>query len=198
MFTLLVFGIFFIAILVSLDQISKVLAVQFLMGKPDIALVDGVLQLHYLENTGAAFSALEGARWLFLIITPIICVFLVFVLYRTVGVMVAGRNSLIKISAKPSASSASPQKLSANLRNRFLPLYLLDSMLLAGAIGNYLDRLHNGYVVDFIYFSLINFPVFNVADMYVTVSVIMGAALLLFYYKDSDLQMLFPKQGDKK
>jgi len=60
--------------------------------------------------------------------------------------------------------------------------------LIAGAIGNYIDRIINHYVVDFIYFSLIDFPVFNVADCYVTVSVIILFFLVLFYYKDEDFE----------
>ena len=59
--------------------------------------------------------------------------------------------------------------------------------LSAGAIGNYIDRVSNNYVVDFIYFSLIDFPVFNVADIYVTVAIFFLLILILFYYKDEDL-----------
>ena len=47
-----------------------------------------------------------------------------------------------------------------------------------------------GYVRDFIYFKLINFPVFNVADIYVTVSIVCFAILILFYYKEDDFSFL--------
>ena len=66
---------------------------------------------------------------------------------------------------------------------RFLPLT-------AGAVGNFYDRFLNHYVVDFIYVSLINFPVFNVADIYVTVSVAVFLLLYLLYYKDEDFAFL--------
>ena len=53
-------------------------------------------------------------------------------------------------------------------------------------MGNLIDRVWHHYVVDFIYFSLINFPVFNIADCYVTVSVIIFIILILFVYKNED------------
>ncbi len=49
-----------------------------------------------------------------------------------------------------------------------------------------IDRFARGYVVDFFYFSLIHFPVFNVADCYVVVGAVIALLLLLFYYKEED------------
>ena len=71
---------------------------------------------------------------------------------------------------------------------KYIPLDYVIVFLIAGAIGNYIDRITNNYVVDFIYFSLINFPVFNVADIYVTVAVIVLFLLILVFYKDEDLE----------
>ena len=73
---------------------------------------------------------------------------------------------------------------------RFLPLFAVLTDLTAGAFGNFYDRFLNHYVVDFIYVSLINFPVFNVADIYVTVSVAVFLLLYLLYYKDEDFAFL--------
>ena len=70
-------------------------------------------------------------------------------------------------------------------------------MISAGAVGNMIDRVSQGYVVDFLYFKLINFPVFNVADIYVTVSVVCFAVLILFYYKEDDFSFL-KKTGTNK
>ena len=47
-----------------------------------------------------------------------------------------------------------------------------------------------GYVVDFFYFKWIDFPVFNVADIYVTVTMILLLILILFFYKEEDLDFL--------
>ena len=59
-------------------------------------------------------------------------------------------------------------------------------ILTAGAIGNFIDRLTRGYVVDFFYFSLIDFPVFNIADMYVVCSGILLVILVCFRYKNDE------------
>ena len=66
--------------------------------------------------------------------------------------------------------------------------------LLSGAIGNFIDRMIRGFVVDFFYFSLIDFPIFNVADIYVTVSFVVLAVLILFVYKEEDLAVYTPKK----
>ena len=47
-----------------------------------------------------------------------------------------------------------------------------------------IDRLKGTYVVDFIYFKIINFPIFNVADIYITCSAFALVLLTVFYYKD--------------
>lgn len=166
----MIWNIVIILLLIFLDQITKIGAIAFLKDKADIILIKGVLQLHYLENTGAAFSMLEGKQLLFSIITPILCVGLLYILGKM------------------------PKT------NKNLPLNYIIVFLVAGAIGNYIDRIMNHYVVDFIYVSLINFPVFNVADCYVTVSVILLFVLIMFYYKDEDLEELkqhlrFKKNG---
>ena len=71
-------------------------------------------------------------------------------------------------------------------KNRYyLPLSVTALVMVSGALGNFIDRVCRGYVVDFIYFSLIDFPVFNVADIYVTVSTIVFCLLLFFYYKEA-------------
>ena len=70
-------------------------------------------------------------------------------------------------------------------------------LFVAGAIGNLIDRICQNYVVDFFYFKLIDFPIFNVADIYVTVAAIMFIVLCLFYYKEEDFEFLFPDKGKK-
>ncbi len=72
-----------------------------------------------------------------------------------------------------------------NKRNDF-PLWVRCTMavVLAGAIGNLIDRVFFGYVVDFLYFKLINFAIFNVADCFVVVGTIIIAVYLLFVYKE--------------
>lgn len=64
-------------------------------------------------------------------------------------------------------------------------------LFFAGAIGNFIDRVTQRYVVDFFYFRLINFPVFNVADIYVTVAAVLLILCLLFY-KEEDFERILP------
>ena len=67
---------------------------------------------------------------------------------------------------------------------------ILLAVLIAGALGNIIDRVRFDYVVDFISFVLIHYPIFNVADCYVVVSAIVLFCLFLFVYKEEDLEFL--------
>ena len=64
------------------------------------------------------------------------------------------------------------------------------TLILAGAIGNMIDRGFRHYVVDFFWFSLIDFPVFNIADIYVVCGGILLAVLVIFHYKDEDFYFI--------
>lgn len=142
--------------LILLDLQTKAAAVRALQGEPPIILVNGVLELLYVQNTGAAFSLLENAQWLFILIA-VAAVLLISVF-------------LIRLPKT----------------KRYQPLHILLTFISAGAVGNLIDRIQLGYVRDFIYFSIIDFPVFNVADIYVTVSTALLVVLVLFYYKEED------------
>ena len=154
-------GFIVIAAGVILDQWSKYMAVLHLQGTDGVDLIPGVFRLTYLENRGAAFGVLQGQQWFFYIITAVILVGELLVYRR----MPAGR--------------------------KFLPLRVCAVLIVSGALGNLIDRVGQGYVVDFFYFELIDFPVFNVADIFVTVSAVLLAVLLLLYYKEEDLEYIF-------
>ncbi len=159
---LLVLDILIIAILVFIDQITKMWAVGRLKGNEGIELIRGVLKFYYLPygNTGAAFGILSGHRVLFL------CIALVVISLIIVA--------LLKIPAMD--------------KYRLLRIMLI--LIAAGGVGNMIDRFRLSYVIDFIYFYLINFPIFNVADCYVTVATIVTALLILFKYKEDDFKEL--------
>ena len=72
-----------------------------------------------------------------------------------------------------------------------LPIRICFAMIVAGAIGNMIDRIANRYVVDFLYFKLINFPVFNVADCYVCIAVFLFAIFAFFFYKEEEIDFIF-------
>lgn len=61
-----------------------------------------------------------------------------------------------------------------------------------------LDRIRLAYVVDFFYFKLIDFPIFNVADIYVSVATVVLILLVLFYYKDEDLNHILKNRKKKE
>ena len=142
------------AILVALDQWSKTLATNNLMGRPNVVVIENVLSLTYHRNAGAAFGILQGGRWFFLIFAVIILVAIAIYYIKLPHDRVhnAIRFSLVLIAA--------------------------------GGIGNSIDRLLNGFVVDFLRFDFINFPIFNVADIYVVVGTILMGILVIFFVKD--------------
>lgn len=147
-------------LLVGLDQWTKALAVEHLAGQRDIDLIPGVLTLHYLENRGAAFGILQNQQWIFVLIAAVFFL----------------------------AATAAYWKMPKT--RHYLPMHILAVTITAGAVGNVLDRIRLNYVVDFVYISLINFPVFNVADIYVTVSAVLFFIYVIFYYKEEDFQFL--------
>jgi len=152
--------IIFFAGLVYLDQITKALAVKHLKDQPAFVLMDGVFELHYLENRGAAFGMLQNQKVLFVVIAAIMMVVITYMLIRL------PRNK------------------------HYVPLEILLVLIASGAVGNLIDRVSLNYVVDFFYFKLINFPIFNVADIYVSVSCVLLAVLLIFFYKENDFDFL--------
>ena len=149
-------GCAIIFILTFLDQGSKYLVLTRLKNSPDILLIPGVLQLHYLENRGMAFGLFEGKIPVFVILCVLFfCVF--FYVYARI-----------------------PRT------GYYLPLTITSLIMVSGALGNFIDRVFRKYVVDFIYFSLIDFPVFNMADIYVVCSGILLVILVCFKYKNDE------------
>ena len=146
---------------VAFDQWTKYLAILNLKDNEPFPIIENIFELRYLENRGAAFGLLQDQRIFFYISMLVI----------TVGV--------IYFYAK------------VPMNKRFLPIRLCSVFILAGGIGNCIDRIRFNYVVDFFYFKLIDFPIFNVADIYVTVSVFILLFLMFFYYKEDELERVF-------
>lgn len=155
-----------IAALIGLDQLTKYLAVLFLKGKNPVSLIPGVLEFRYLENSGAAFGMLQNQQWIFAILT--------------VAFLAAALIFYVRVPKT----------------RRYMPLIFTAAVLVSGAVGNFIDRMAHRYVVDFIYFSVIDFPIFNVADIYVTLSVIALLILVFFHYKEEDFHFIRRKKAD--
>lgn len=139
------------AVIVVLDQISKVLVVANIPLGGYVEAIPGLFHLTHIHNTGAAFSMLSGQRTFFLIITAI---FLFAVIFCAVK----------KILSKP--------------------YLVILAVITGGAIGNLIDRILYGYVIDMIAVDFMNFAIFNVADIFVTCGAIVLAIYTLFFDRE--------------
>lgn len=142
--------------LIVIDQITKRIAVKSLADGRSIPLIKGVLEFTFVENRGAAFGILQNALPFFVVITLAALLVIIYILLRVPA------------------------------DRRYLPVRAALCFIAAGAIGNFIDRLVLSYVRDFIYFCLIDFPVFNVADIYITCATFFLIFMALFYYKEDD------------
>lgn len=134
-----------IVMIIIFDRVTKYFAVKNLYGGDIVNFIPGVVQFRYAENTGMAFSMLSGARWIFIFVTVVACVGVLYYM----------------------------------LSNRCKSLWLYWSLgvVVSGGIGNLVDRIMQGYVVDFIEPTFVDFAVFNIADCAVTC----GAVSLVIY-----------------
>ena len=155
--------IFISVLLFAADQLSKHFARVLLMQKEDVKIIPGVLHLHYLypENRGIAFGLMQGGTTLTAVFTVVLMAVIAYVFIRI------------------------PRT------KKYLPLTAVCVLLFSGAAGNLADRLARGFVIDFIYFILIDFPVFNMADVYVvTGAAMLFVASLWIYRSDDDFAFL--------
>lgn len=148
----------------GLDQLSKRWALANLGDHEPVPLIPGVLEFLRIENRGAAFGILQGRMEFFYLITAVVAAGIIYVIFRL------------------------PEE------RKYLPLLVTLAFLLAGAAGNLIDRAFRKSVVDFIYFKPIDFPVFNVADIYVTCSTFALVLLILRFYEDEDFAFLSRKK----
>ena len=148
----------FIALLLSVlviavDQILKLLVVEYLKPVGTIPVIGGLLDFRYVENTGAAFSILQNQRWLFVAITVVVSALIVYALLR--------------------------------YRNHEFFSYAASVLIVGGGIGNLIDRVLHGYVVDYIHVSF--FPaIFNFGDCCVTVGTLFLIIHVLLFADDDD------------
>ncbi len=146
-----------VSLLTALDQLTKYIIISNFQLFESKPIIDGVLSITYIQNKGIAWGLFQGKIPVFLIFTAIILLFSFRIMYNVAG----------------------------NKRYRLAKYVLIT--LIAGALGNLIDRISLGYVVDFIYFELIDFPVFNVADIYVCVSMFVAILALLFIYSNEEV-----------
>ena len=143
----------FAAAIVAADQFTKYLTVANIPLYADVPFIPGLLQLTYVQNTGAAFSSFEGQQWLFA---------LIFVVFTAAILWEYKKKSMPITKAER----------------------WLIAAIYAGGLGNMIDRIRLGYVVDMIETTFIEFPVFNVADIFITCGCIAMMLHLVFFNKE--------------
>jgi signal peptidase II len=143
-------------LILTADIISKHLVQRAMKPYQSIPIFKNIFHITYVQNTGAAFSILQGKTLFFAIVSSIIIVTIVFILIKyPIKVKVYG---------------------------------IVMAMILGGAVGNLIDRLRYGYVVDFLDFRV--WPVFNIADCAIVVGVLILTYLITFH---PDFQSLYSK-----
>lgn len=148
-------------ILVIIDQATKYWIDHNMDLYESIPVIKNVFEIYYIHNPGAAWGIFADKQILFYICT--------------IAVLIFGSWFYVRC-AKSGA---------------FHDIRILIVLILSGAVGNFIDRLRFQYVIDFFYLKLIDFPVFNVADCYVTVGFLLMVILIFFKYKEEDLECIF-------
>ncbi len=156
------------AVLIGIDQLTKYLVDTKMQLHGAIPIIKDVFELHYIQNSGTAWGMFAGMDMHYVFIALTAFLSLVIIL------------AYVRFSAYPHLG----------------PLNIFLVILFSGAVGNLIDRIRLHYVIDFLYFKLINFPVFNVADIYVVVSMFALGYLLIFKYQEEDFD--FSGQRDVK
>ena len=155
------------AFFAALDQWTKYLADRFLRSQGPYVIWEGVFELLYSENRGAAFGILQGKQAFFFLVSGSV----ILIVFLALARIPHGK--------------------------RYYPLFGCMVLLASGALGNLIDRVWRGYVVDFFYFKLIDFPIFNVADCYVVVSAGLLILLTGFFYQEEELSCFQVGEGKK-
>ena len=142
--------------MIAADLAVKYWAFSSLQAQQTIPLINDVFHLTYIENRGAAFSLFAQFDSRW--------IFVVLAIVITVAIFTAIYKNMLQTQ---------------------LGCWSLI-LVAAGALGNAIDRVAHGFVVDMFDFRLIHFPVFNVADCYVCVAAVLLIYCLLFRYKEED------------
>lgn len=141
-------------LMIAVDQGVKYWALTSLQARQTIPLIDGVFHLTYVENRGVAFSLFAQFDSRWFLVTLAVVITAAIIVVLHKGLM---QNALGRWSLV---------------------------LVAAGAIGNAIDRVVHGFVVDLFDFRLINFPVFNVADIFICVGGALFVIYFLFMHKD--------------
>lgn len=157
----------FAALMVFCDQLSKYLIVKNIPLHNKKVVIDKFFYLHYVQNTGSAFSFLADKSWGIYVLSGLsvlMTLFVIFLVFKSV-----------------------------QLRFKLLSISL--TLVASGAIGNLIDRFRLKYVVDFLRFDFgtYTFPIFNFADMCAVVGTFL--VIFMFIFKEKQIDALFEAVG---
>lgn len=147
-------------LLLFIDQTTKYFAIHSLGNGKRIILIKSVLELYYTENTGAAFGLFEGKNIVIMFMVIAIVMILLFMYRRLCRA------------------------------EKYQGICFVMTVLISGALGNLIDRMLYGFVVDYIYFVPIDFPRFNFADICIVSAVFMMSYLFLFVYTEEGVDCM--------
>ena len=136
--------------LIGLDQFVKYLTYTNIPLHGSMPFIPYIMELTYIQNTGAAFSILSEHTWLLTLCSFVLSIILAAAVWQKFFEHPFGRTAL--------------------------------TLVLAGAIGNLIDRAFRGYVVDMFHTLFMEFAVFNVADICVVVGGIAASVYYVFFY----------------
>lgn len=163
-------------VLVIIDQYTK-FAVVDKIGKTEThVVIKKLLSFQYVENTGVAFGILSGKSVFIIIFAIIISLIICYLIHQIESAILNNKeNSTINYKS---------------FKKKFTFIQIILVFVISGSIGNLIDRIRYGYVVDFLKFEFIDFPVFNVADCYVTISAVVLLVTLIFFIKENELELV--------
>ncbi len=141
-----------IAAIIAGDQIVKMIVASTMTIGQSFALIPGFVNITYVQNTGAAFSLFSNATWVLAILSGVMAVVVIYLLFK--------------------------------YKNQFKSKLFNVSMafIAGGAIGNLIDRVAHGYVIDMLEFDFVNFAIFNVADSFVCIGAVMLGVFVIWFW----------------
>ncbi|MEA5004574.1 MAG: signal peptidase II [Christensenella sp.] len=141
-----------IAAIVAGDQIVKMIVASTMTVGQSFSLIPGFVNITYVQNTGAAFSLFSNATWILAILSSVMAVIVIYILFK--------------------------------YKNQFKSKLFNFSMafIAGGAIGNVIDRIAHGYVIDMLEFDFVNFAIFNVADSFVCIGAVMLGIFVIWFW----------------
>lgn len=167
----------FLAGMVGLDQWTKYLTIQHLSDGHEVKFLGNAVVFSFMKNHGMAWGLFQNAQFVLCLLTIIAIGIIIFLYVRT------------------------------PFEKEYRPIRIAEVMLVGGALGNLIDRIFrlepgetyfHGYVVDMIYVKAINFPVFNVADVFVSLAFLSFLFLLIFVYNEDEFNKCFGNFPSRK